>query len=229
MVMKAGQQAIRILIVDGQTMFRQGLTLLFEEEPDFRVMADTDDADQVPRLVADCNPDILLVDLARLRSTSGNSGLELLHQLISAAPNVRPILMTSAIDAGGVLKALKTGIRGVLHKQSGIALCTKCIRTVMAGEYWINHGAISELIASFAGMSPQPGSNGKPAGFQFSKREEQILRVLIYGYSNKEIAKELDVSEQAVKYHMTRIFRKTGVSNRMELARLSISNELIEE
>jgi two-component system nitrate/nitrite response regulator NarL len=225
--MNVGGQPIRILIVDSQVMFREGLRLLLGAEPDFQVIADTGDADEVPKLVAGFDPDILLIDVTRLRSNSGNSGLKLLDQLISTANKVRPILMTAAIDRNGTFKALKIGIRGVLTKQSGIALFSKCIRTVMAGEYWISHDIISELIVSFNSLSTQLAGKPKPAGCHFSEREEQVLRAIVYGYSNKDIAKELAVSEQAVKYHLTRIFRKAGVSSRMELARFTIANELV--
>jgi two-component system nitrate/nitrite response regulator NarL len=227
--MNVGGQHIRILIADNQAMFREGLRLLFEAEPDFRVIADTGDADQVPKLIADYNPDVLLIDVSRLRSTSGNSGLKLLHQLISASNTVRPILMTSAIDNNGTFKALKTGVRGVLTKQSGTALFIKCIRTVMAGGYWISRDIISELIASYTSLSTQLARKAKPVGCHFSGREEQVLRAIVYGYSNKDIAKELAVSEQAVKYHLTRMFRKAGVSSRMELARFTIANELVRD
>jgi two-component system nitrate/nitrite response regulator NarL len=227
--MNVGRQSIRILIVDSQAMFREGLRLLFEAEPDFQVIADTGDADEVPKLVGDFDPDILLIDVTRLHSNSSNSGLKLLDQLISTTNDVRPILMTSSIDKDGTFKALKIGVRGVLTKQSGIALFSKCIRTVVAGEYWISHDIISELIASFKSLSTRLAGTAKSADCHFSEREEQVLRAIVYGYSNKDIAKELAVSEQAVKYHLTRMFRKAGVSSRMELARFTIANELVRD
>jgi DNA-binding NarL/FixJ family response regulator len=227
--MDVGRQPIRILIVDSQAMFREGLRLLLEAEPDFRVIADTGDADHVHKLAADLHPDVLLIDPTRLHSNSGNSGSKLLYQLISTANGARSILMTSEIDNNGMFKALKIGVRGVLTKQSGIALFVKCIRTVMAGEYWISRDIISELIASFTSLSAQLAGKAKPANCHFSEREEQVLRAIVYGYTNKDIAKELAVSEQAVKYHLTRMFRKAGVSSRMELARFTIANELIRD
>ena len=224
--MNVGRQPIRILIADSQAMFREGLRLLLEAEPDLRIIADTGDADQVPELVAKFKPDILLIDVTRLHSTSGNSGLKLLAQLISKANNVRSILMTSAIEKRAVFKALKIGIRGVLPRQSGIALFSKCIRTVMGGGYWISRDIMSDLIANM-GLNGASANNAKQVDCSFSEREEQVLRAIVYGYSNKDIAKELALTEQAVKYHLTRMFRKVGVSNRMQLARFTIANELI--
>ena len=182
--MNVGRQPIRILIADSQAMFREGLKLLLEAEPDLRIIADTGDADQVPELVSKLEPDILLIDVSRLYSNSGNSDLKLLGQVISKVNNVRSILMTSTIDKNMVFKVLKTGIRGVLPRQSGIALFSKCIRTEMQGGYWISRDIVSDLIAN---MSPSgsTASKSKHMDCSFSEREEQVLRAVIYGFQQE--------------------------------------------
>ncbi len=109
-------------------------------------------------------------------------------------------------------------------KESGIALFLKCIRTVMADGHWISREAVSELITNFREQCTQASDKTKSMACGFSKREMQVLRAIFYGYSNKDIAKELALSEQAVKYHLTKLFRKVGVTNRMELARFTIDN-----
>ncbi len=224
-----GRPPIRIVIVDRQSMFREGLKLLLDAEPDFHVIAETGDADQVPDLVARCKPDVLLVDVTGLPSKSGDSGLKLLSQLISTTDGVRPILMTSAVDNDIAFKALRIGIRGLLPKQAGIVLFSKCIRIVMAGGYWISRDVISAILPNLMSAGMQLANGSRSLNNHFSEREEQVLRAIVYGYSNKDIAKELEVSEQAVKYHLTRIFRKAGVSSRMQLARFTIANELVKD
>jgi len=220
---------IRILIVDCQSMFREGLKLLLDAEPDLRVIAETGDADQVPRLTAELQPDITLINVTGLHSSSGDSGLKLLSQLISTRDNVRSILIAPEIDNERVFKVLKIGVKGVLTKQAGIALLLKCIRSVMAGGYWISRDTISALVTSLMTEDVKLANGIKSLDHHFSEREEQVLRAIVYGYSNRDIAKELAVSEQAVKYHLTRIFRKAGVSTRMQLARFTLSNELVKD
>lgn len=221
-------KAVRILIVDVQAMFREGLRALLESEPGFHVIADTNDCDHAYDLVIEQQPDILLIDVTRLHSVSGRSGLQALHRMTVASPHLRPILMTSEIDDNETFEALKSGVRGVLRKESGISLFVKCIRTVMAGGYWISRGAVAGLVANFANLSATLASRTQSAKCSFSKREMQVLRAIIYGYTNKDIAQELALSEQAVKYHLTKMFRKVGVTGRMELARFTIDHKLIE-
>jgi DNA-binding NarL/FixJ family response regulator len=224
--MSGKRPAVRILIVDSQTMFREGLKALFASEPDFKVIADTDSIEDASNLIRSLNPDILLIDLPRLRLNSGNSDLQVLRQLTAISKTVKPILMTAGIKNGQVLEALKAGVRGILMKESGIALFLKCIRTVMADGHWVSRDAVSELITNFRDQCTQPLNKTKSMECDFSRREKQVLRAIAYGYSNNDIAKELAVSEQAVKYHLTKLFRKVGVANRMELARFTIDNML---
>jgi DNA-binding NarL/FixJ family response regulator len=150
-----------------------------------------------------------------------------LRNLSAALPNLNIVLLTSAVDASRIVEALKFGVRGAVPKEADTTLLLKCIRKVMAGSYWISRDVTNELAKGFTSLSAAKGNQSKPINHRFSERERQVLESVLFGYSNKEIAKELCVSEQAVKYHLTNMFRKTGVSGRMQLARFTIDRQLL--
>jgi DNA-binding NarL/FixJ family response regulator len=227
--MESIERKIQILVADNHAMFREGLRRLLEGEPDLHVVADTGDGDQVKDLAVDLKPDIVLLDVNNLRSRSGRSGMQILRGLTSATPNLRTILLTAAVDKCQMVETLKLGVCGVMRKKSGAALLFKCIRSVMAGGYWISRDATSELVRSFTSLNTRLEHGSKLLDCRFSRREFQVLRAIVDGYSNKDIANEMSVSEQAVKYHLTNIFRKAGVSGRMELARFTIDHRLVRE
>jgi DNA-binding NarL/FixJ family response regulator len=220
---------IQILIADNRAMFREGLRRLLEDERDFHVIADTGDGNQVKDMAVSLKPDIVILGLNNLRLRSGLSGMQILRELASATPKVRIILLAPAVDMYQTVEALKLGVFGVMRKQSGAELLFRCIRFVMAGGYWISRDDTSELVRSLTSLRARPGRDSKILDCIFSPRELQVLKAIIYGCSNKDIANEMSVSEPTVKYHLTNIFRKVGVSGRMELARFTIDHQLVQE
>lgn len=215
---------IRILIADRQEMFREALHRLLESEPDFAVVGDTDDGDRLPSLAASLKADVLLVDL-RLRK---RSGIEALRD-VAARTETRPILLVDSITNGEIIQALVWGARGVVKKNSESPLLFKSIRAVMAGEYWLNHAGINELVRSLHLLSTRVEEQTRLQTGALSPQQLKIVEAIVAGCSNKEIARSLSLSERTVKYHLTRIFSKFGVSGRMELARFSLKNNLVRE
>ena len=218
--MKDGVPHARILIADTQAMFREGLRKLLEREPDFRVVGDTDDGEKIVDLVLDLKPDVLLLDL-KLHHCPG---LRTLRELASTATKVRPILLTSAIEKHEVIEALQFGARGVVPKDSETCMLFKSIRTVMAGGYWVGRDSISELVKSLRFFREQASRHQK---YDLSRQELKIVEAIVAGCTNKEIARELSVTDQTVKHCLTTIFAKVGVSGRMELALFAINNGLV--
>jgi two-component system, NarL family, nitrate/nitrite response regulator NarL len=216
-----------ILIIDSHTIFREGLRSLLDSEPDLHVVADTGDCNRMVELCRSLRPDILLFDSTTSKPRLRKAGIDGLRDLASAHHEVRTILLTSAIDDSQVFEALRCGVRGFVRKEENVALLIKSIRTVMAGEYWISRHLTSGLANGFASFAAPLQGVAHFSELQVSRREQQVIKAVLSGYSNKEIATELSISEQAVKYHLTNIFRKFGISGRMELARLSLERGLI--
>lgn len=214
---------IRIIVVDDHRLFRDGLCKLLAMEPDFRVEAETGDGDHAVELVQELRPDILLLDLAMQPD-----GLEVLRKLSSQPSSpTRSILLTAAIENSQIVEALRLGARGVVLKGAATAVLLKCIRAVMEGQYWIGNEAVADLVKLVQAItSPHSKRNCPRNGL--TPRELQVIGTIAGGYSNREIAQELSISEDTVKHHLTNIFDKLGVSSRLELATYATRHHLVE-
>jgi len=215
---------VRVLVADDHPIFRAGLCKLLESEPGFDVVGEVDDGSETLALVQRLNPDFLLLDLSMPKM----SGFETLNQLSAAGCTCHTVLLAAAIEKAQVLEALRLGARGVVLKDSAIGLLFKCIRTVMAGEYWLNRDNVADLVPY---LRQSPGSRVAPAKktFRLTPRELQVISTVVAGYPNKEIARRFSISEDTVKHHLSSIFDKCGVSNRLELALFAINHHLVQQ
>lgn len=213
---------IRILIADDYPIFRDGLRRLMESEPDFRVVGEAGNNAQMVKLVRQLKPDILLLHLA----TPGHFGLEALEALANSTSRVRTVVLAAAMDREQILEALHLGARGIVLKESTTGLLHKSIRTVMAGQYWIGRRGVSDLVQALRDSLPSNG-NGDQNVFGLTARELEIVAAIVAGYSNKDVAQSFSLSQQTVKHHLTNIFDKLGVSNRLELALFAVHHQLV--
>jgi two-component system nitrate/nitrite response regulator NarL len=208
---KSGK-AVRILIADDHPIFRDGLRRLLEDEPGLRVVGEAFDGAEAVRLARQLRPDVLLLDLAMPRV----SGMEALRKLSGTRSSLRIILLTAAIAEREVVQALALGVHGLVMKSQTTPLLFRCIRCVMAGQYWVK----GQAMADPAGYLRRPPAAFGPPGntFGLTARELEVVSAIQAGNTNKDIARMLSISEQTVKHHLTNIFDKIGVSNRLELA-----------
>jgi two-component system nitrate/nitrite response regulator NarL len=133
-----------------------------------------------------------------------------------------PILLTDENEESEFVEALRYGMRGLVWKHESPRLLFKSIRTVMRGEYWISRGGIGKLVENLRSLTLKVEQNTQQRARSLSRQQQQIVDSIASGLSNREIAKDLRVSERTVKYHLTRIFGKLGVTGRMELARFTL-------
>lgn len=215
---------IGILIVDDHPTFRYGLRKLLESEPGFLVLGEAGDGSEVVRLVRELDPQILLLDLMMRR----HPGLEVLRDLAAAGSQVRTIVLTAAIEKSEIARALQLGARGIVLKESATEMIIDCIRSVMRGQYWVGHENVSDLVQLLHRFLPRQSEKKARENFGLSPREMEVVTAIVAGYSNKEIAQKLSVSEQTVKHHITNTFDKLGVSNRMELTLFAINHHLVD-
>jgi DNA-binding NarL/FixJ family response regulator len=153
-------------------------------------------------------------------------GLEVLRELSASDSPVRTILLTAAIEKEQIIEALQIGARGIVLKEAATELLFKSIRTVMAGQYWVGRAEVGDLVQTLRGLI---ASSGKPQEktFGLTRRELEILSSIVAGLSNKEIARQFSLSEDTVKHHLSHIFDKLGVSNRLELAMFAVNHRLV--
>jgi DNA-binding NarL/FixJ family response regulator len=206
--------SIGILIADDHAVFRYGLRTLLESEPGFTVVGEAADGSEVAKLTSSLKPAVLMLDIAM----PGLTGIQVLRELASAQGEVRTIVLTAAIEKKQIVEALQLGARGILLKDAAIQLVKKCIEKVMAGDYWVGREAVTSLVDYLHGLKQSTGGKAEQKLPHFTTREQEIISAILTGCVNKEIAAKLSISEETVKRHLSNIFAKAGVSNRLELA-----------
>jgi two-component system, NarL family, nitrate/nitrite response regulator NarL len=213
---------IRIVIADDHPIFRDGLRKLLEEEPGLEVVGEAADGARAVELARQLKPDVLLLDLAMPR----HPGLEALRDLKDGPIGLRTIVLTAAIEKPQVIEALQLGACGVVLKESATQLLLKSIRAVVAGEMWIGRGRVQDLVQYLRAGDDAPPREEPARGFGLTPREQDIVETIVAGYSNREIARHLSISEDTVKNHLTNVFDKLGVSSRLELALFAVNHRI---
>ena len=209
---------IRIVMADDHPIFRDGLRRLLETEPEFAVIGEAQDGAAAIEVVRALDPDVLLLDVAM----PGMSGLESLSSLVDA--RTRVILLTAALSDTSIVRALRLGVRGVILKETATRRLLDGIRQVMAGRFVVGEGTVDDVASAVQRVEGDRDSRR----FNLTPREVEIVRAVVDGRSNKDIASLLGISSQTVKHHLTSIFDKTGVSTRLELAMFAVQHQLSE-
>lgn len=214
---------LRIVIADDHPVVRLGVRNILAVQPDFVVVGEASDGDEAVVLIRELRPDVLLLDLSMPRMP----GLEALRELTDAAPYLRTILLTSEIQKRQVIEALQLGARGIVLKTAVLEELIASIRAVASGHYWLRGGEVINLVSVLAELV----ADAMPAGrrtFGLTPREIDVVRLVVQGGTNRDIAASLGIGEETVKRHLTNAFDKTGVSNRLELALFAMHHQLVE-
>ena len=215
-------EEIGILIADHHPKSRDGLRKVLEAHPGLRVVGEATDGEQTLELARQLKPRILLLDISLPRS----SGLEVLRQLKTLAIPVHTLVLAAAPKRDQIVEALQLGARGILLKRAPAHVLLKGIRSVAAGQYWFCRESVSDLVQAILEHKPCRETVASQPSFCLTRRETEIVALIEGGYTNKEIARKFALSEPAVKHHLTNIFDKLGVSNRLELVLFSIHHHL---
>jgi len=212
---------IRLVIAGEHSIFRHGLRRLLEAEPGFVIVREVADGAAAIQLVRDLAPDALLLGLSHSRRPP----VETLKLAIGYAATTRTIVLTDRIDRAEVFAAVQLGVRGVVLKDSSPEVLFKSIRAVTGGEYWLGHDRFGAVVPSLRKVE---AARRKTKAFGLTRREIEIVRSVVAGYSNREIAARSSITENTVKSHLTHIFNKLGASNRVELPLFAAHHRLID-
>lgn len=210
---------IRLVIADEHPIFRQDLRRSLESEPGVHIIGEASDADGALQLARQAKPDILLVDFA----LSQRFELKNQNEYASHLPPVRVVVTVVAIDKTHVVEAFRLGAHGLVLKQSTPAVLLKSIRSVMAGEYWLERESVGVLVEALRESLTHGNGKKSPKDYGLTRREVDIITKIAGGRSNKEVGEEFAISERTVKHHLTNIFGKVGVSSRLQLALFAVN------
>ena len=213
---------ISVLFADDHPLFRDAFRHLLETDPDVRVVGEASDGREAIRMVTDRRPDILLLDL--VMPVMG--GLETLRELSTLSTSTRTLILTAEVGDSDIVEALQLGARGVVMKQTASDLVFKSMRAVMAGQYWVGRECVGELIDKMRERHAVPAPELRHATFGLTARELEIVSTVVGGYANSDIAQKYSISVKTVKHHLTNIFDKLGVANRLELALFAVHHRL---
>ena len=204
---------IRLVIADDHAVVLKGLQALFGTEPDLAVVADCTTGEQTIRAVREHHPDVLVLDL-RMR---GLDGLAVLRALNEQGIGPRTILLAAEIDDDQTLEAARLGVAAVVLKEMAPHLLIGCIRKVHAGERWFEGQSVGRALEAM--LRREAGLRDLRQAL--TNRELDIVRMIVLGLRNAEIAVRLCVSEGTVKSHLHHVYEKLGVNSRMGLLLLA--------
>lgn len=206
------KQPIRILLVDDQALFREGLRILLTSQPDFEVVAEAANGEEALRQAAVHRPEVVLMDL-RMPVLDGVAATRRLHELY---PMTRVIALTTFDEDEYIFEGLRAGAYGYLLKDVPSQKLFEAIYAANRGEYFLMPSVTARVMAEFSRL-PRSQPVQTPANqTPLSEREKQILKMVALGASNKEIAEELVIAEGTVKNHLSNIFDKLEARDRMQ-------------
>lgn len=198
--MRSMAQALRIIIADDHTLFRQGLkSMLVNVHADVRVVAEVENVSSIPTALSETPCDVLLLDLQMDRNALAD-----IHAL---APRVHVVVVTASELPTDALTAIRAGARAVVFKRFAVETLMEAIRAVREGHVWLPPALQTRLASRLSDPDPKA----------LTVREQEIVRLIALGFHNPEIAERLGLKNVTVKSHINRIFHKLDLRDRVEL------------
>jgi len=204
---------IRILIVDDHEITRVGLRTTFEPEPDLAVVGEASNGAEALAKMAVLDPQLVLMDVRMEKM----GGIEACREIKSRYPDVRILMLTSYTDEDAVISSILAGASGYLLKHLSRAELLRSIRLVAAGQTLIDANATQQALDRISQMP----------GWELTEREREVLTLIARGYTNKQIADALTVTEKTARNHVSHILEKLGLSRRSEAAVFAVEHKLV--
>ncbi|MEU5882150.1 response regulator transcription factor [Spirillospora sp. NPDC047279] len=213
----------RVLVVDDQTVVREGLILLLELLPDIEVVGSAADGEQAVARAAELAPEVVLMDLRMPRV----DGVEATRRIKAAHPGIEVVVLTTYADDESIFAALRAGARGYLTKDAGGEEIAAAVATVRSGSSPLDPAVQRRLVEAVAAGEQRPKRHGDlPDGL--TRREAQVLALIAKGRSNAEIAGDLFITEATVKTHINNLFAKAGLRDRAQAVTYAFRHGLAE-
>jgi len=221
-----GQEPIRTLIVDDHALFRRGLDIVLGTEPDIEVVGEAGDGSQAVQKAGEYLPDVVLMDVRMPRS----GGIEACRAIKETAPSAKIVILTMSDEEDDLFEAIRAGASGYLLKDISLEEIADAVRAVHGGQSLISPAMAGKLLTEFAALARKEA--GEPPqdvpAPKLTEREMQVLRLIARGMNNRDIAKELFISDNTVKNHVRNILEKLQIHSRMEAVMVAVRQKLIE-
>ncbi|HEX6522037.1 MAG TPA: response regulator transcription factor [Streptosporangiaceae bacterium] len=213
-------ESVTVIVADDQSAVREALVLLVGTLPDVVVVGEAADGDAAVELVAAVKPQVALMDL----NMPGTDGIAATRRIASDHPDTRVVVLTTYADDESIIGALQAGALGYLTKDATRAEIGRAVLAAAAGQAVLDPGVQRRLISAAARGAGDPAVSSDTDEGELTPREADVLRLIAAGRSNREIARELFVSEATVKTHVNRIFAKTGSRDRIQAMRYALAH-----
>jgi DNA-binding NarL/FixJ family response regulator len=206
---------LRVFFADDHALVREGLRALVDSQPDMECVGEASDGRAAVERVQALLPDVAVLDV----SMPGLNGLDAAKKIKGCCPDVKLVTLTRHTDDGYLQQLLKAGVSGYVLKQSASAVLLTAVRSVADGNLFLDPAVTGKIIGNFVGKVA--GRGARPQN-ELSDREEEVLRMIAWGYSNKEIAARLDISVKTVEAHKANAMRKLDMRSRIDIVRFAI-------
>ena len=216
--------AIRVLIVDDHALFRRGLIQVLQFEDGIEVVGEAEDGEDAIAKAEEHAPDVLLMDVRMPRV----SGIEATRRLAETMPTMKILMLTVSDEEDDLYEAIKAGATGYLLKEISIEEVADAVRAVMQGQTLISPSMASKLLTEFASMIKRTDDRQQVPTPRLTDREMEVLKLVAKGLNNRDIAKQLFISENTVKNHIRNILEKLQLHSRMEAAMYAVRENLLE-
>ena len=217
-------ESITVVIADDHALFRRGLTMVLESEPDIEVVGEANDGHEVVTLAEKYMPDLVLMDVRM----PGRGGIDAAQAIKDAVPHTKILMLTISDEEEDLYDAIKVGASGYLLKEISIEEVADSIRQVHAGQSLISPSMASKLLTEFAAMARKDEEKQQMPTPRLTDREMEVLTLVAQGLNNRDIAKELFISENTVKNHVRNILEKLHLHSRMEAVVYAVREKLLE-
>ena len=210
---------LRVLIADDHGVLRAGLRALLKTEEDLQVVDEAADGETALRLASRLRPDIVLLDL----SMPGPGGIEVTRKLKEMLPATRVLILTVHEDETLLREALKAGASGYIIKRAVESELINAIQAVSRGEIYV-HSAMTRWLL----QEPEPAAPKRRDPATLTPREIEVLRLIVQGHTNSQIAEVLTLSVRTIESHRANLMGKLGLQSRVELVRYAVKNKLLD-
>jgi two-component system response regulator NreC len=206
---------LRVFLADDHEMIREGLKMLVNSQPDMECVGEAADGRTAVERVCQLLPNMVVMDV----SMPELNGLQATKKIKAVCPDVRVLTLTRHADDGYLQQLLKAGASGYVLKQSASSELVHAIRAVAAGNIYLDPAIAQKVIGAYVGKAAPSGAALPGA---LSDREQAALRMIAWGYSNKEIAARLELSVKTVEAHKANAMRKLGMRSRIDIVRYAL-------